>query len=493
MKIIIGKLGLETNTFSSEKGTFEYWSKQGFYQGEDMIARLKGKTDYLSAMMDAADALGVEVIPTIGMLDAGPTATREALDQALGMMLDMIKAHQDEADALCLALHGAGCAEGIDDLETYTLRKIREVVGYGKKIMYTLDLHANMTKEMVALGDGIFGIKYYPHTDQYEAGYRAFSTLVKCLREDKDIYTSMVKLPMLICCSAGNTISGPMKAFEAYVRNYKEAHGLIDATLFHGFPFADTPCTGASIVTVSEVSQEDADWCAEELADVVWKRREELRVPVLDAEEAIAEAKKTVNEKRGYVVINEASDNPGGAATCDATGLLKALIAHQEVHSILGYIHDPEIAAAAFAAGVGGKVSGLLGAKKDKLHGTPVILKDAYVAALSDGKTVGNNIMVRGIPADYGRTARLVIGNCEVVVTERLVQQTFDDTPFTVAGANLESYDIVAVKSCIHFRAWFEERAAAIIGTSTEGIHTDRLETLPYQRIPRPIWPLDPM
>ena len=91
----------------------------------------------------------------------------------------------------------------------------------------------------------------------------------------------------------------------------------------------------------------------------------------------------------------------------------------------------------------------------------------------------------------YGKSARLKIGNAEVVVTENLMQQAFDNIPFVMVGADIDQYDIVGVKSSNHFRAWFEPRAKGIVTADTPGIGTENLKQLPYKQIRRPIFPLD--
>src|SRR5690606_31814111 len=73
-------------------------------------------------------------------------------------------------DAVCLALHGAGVAEGIEDIEGDLLQAVRELVGREVPIVVTLDLHANVTPLMVEHADIIIGNYLYPHTDSYERG-----------------------------------------------------------------------------------------------------------------------------------------------------------------------------------------------------------------------------------------------------------------------------------------------------------------------------------
>jgi microcystin degradation protein MlrC len=51
---------------------------------------------------------------------------------------------------------------------------------------------------------------------------------------------------------------------------------------------------------------------------------------------------------------------------------------------------------------------------------------------------------------------------------------------------------IVVVKSPNGFRAPYREIAKEMILVDTPGWSTPKLRTLPYRRLPRPIYPLDP-
>lgn len=490
MKILFGMLGHETNTFASDEGTFERWAQSGWTVGEDIFRVYDGAPDYPGGMIKAGREEGVELIPTVAILNAGPLITKEALDYSVGTLLGYVENHKNELDGICLGLHGAGAAEGTDDLETYILQKIREMVGDDMPITVSLDLHGNISEDMVRLSDGLFGIKQYPHVDQAEAGYLAMKTLIGILRGQCRPKTVLKRIPMLIACAVGSTFKMPMQGFTEHVAAYAKEKGLLDATLFHGFPYGDVPCAGASIVVVAEEGAEEA---ADELAQWVWENRHELDPVCLSAEEAVDEAlAELAKEGEGYVVINETSDNPGGGTPGDGTHLLREFLRRDLEGAIMGYIHDEEIALKAHAAGVGETINGLLGGKTDNIHGEPIELKDAKVIALSDGHAIYTSPMYKGLPVCYGKTARLRIGNVEVIVSEKLPQQTFDDCPFMVVGADVEQYRIVGVKSSAHFRAFFQPRAKAIVTADPPGIHTANFNQLTYKNLTHPIYPLDP-
>ncbi|MER9204221.1 MlrC C-terminal domain-containing protein [Mesorhizobium sp. M0933] len=138
-------------------------------------------------------------------------------------------------------------------------------------------------------------------------------------------------------------------------------------------------------------------------------------MPDVAVERALAALEKP---GAGYVVIVEISDNPGAGAPGTGTHLLREILRRDLPKTIFGFISDPEIALLAHEVGVGGVVSGLLGGKTDKIHGAPIELHNARVCALSDGNATYVSPMMEGLPVCYGKTARLCIGNVDIIVTE---------------------------------------------------------------------------
>ncbi len=78
-----------------------------------------------------------------------------------------------------------------------------------------------------------------------------------------------------------------------------------------------------------------------------------------------------------------------------------------------------------------------------------------------------------------------------IVASER--SQTLDSEVFLLHGIDVTRYRIVALKSQQHFRGGFSSIAGTIIRADTPGFTTSDLSLLPFQRITRPIWPLDPL
>ncbi|MBE6969035.1 MAG: M81 family metallopeptidase [Ruminococcaceae bacterium] len=496
MKVLVGMLAHEANSFASRLGTFDLWAPSGWLEGDEILRSFEDTADfagYIGGMVRAAREVGgVELIPTVSLNNAAPTLSRETVDYTVGVLLSYVEKYKDELDGICICLHGAGAAEGIDDLESYTLTKIREIVGYDMPITVPLDLHGNITEDMVRLSDGLFGCKEYPHTDMAVAGYNAMKALLNILGGGERPTTVLRKLPLMVAPGAGTTTQYPMKEFKDHVAQYVTEHGLIDATLFHGFCYADVPCVGASIVTVADRA-EDAEKAADELAQWVWDNREKLIPECLSPEEAVDRALEELSKPGGgFVVINETSDNPGGGTPGDGTGLLREFFRRDLEGAIFGYIYDRDFACMAHEVGVGGLVSGLLGGKTDNKHGAPIEVKDALVLSLCDGNTAFISPVCKGLKARYGKMARLRLGKVEFIVAENLCHQTYDDRPFLITGADINGYRILGLKSTAHFKAFFRPLAKAIITTDPPGIQTNNFNQMPFQRIKRPMFPLDP-
>lgn len=485
MKIAIGQFTHETNTFSPLRSDFNTKSA-GWDDAEDLIAKHRGVPDYLGGAIKAAEEEHVELIPLPSLYGAaGPLILKNSLDDMLGVISGALRQHNAEIDGLFFALHGAGCAEGVDDLESYILRVLRDEIG-NKPIMVSLDLHGNITQEMIDFSDGLFGIKEYPHIDMGEAGFLATNSLIRKIRGEINPVTSLVRLPVLLAPSMNSTFLEPMKSLKEHFAEFCKERHLLDVSFFHGFPYSDHPGTGASVMVVADGREPKQE--AEELASYFWNRCFDFLPVSLMPDQAIDLALQKV--QKGFVVINETSDNPGGGTPCDGTHLLRSLVERNLPESIMAYIVDPESVADCHRAGVNGRVDLTIGGKTDHFHGDPLVVKDAEVLNLSNGKIVFTSPMRKGVPFEYGKSSRIKVGNVECILVSNRYQ-TLDDRPFLMTGADIYSYKIIGVKSSNHFRAFFQPLADAIVTADPPGLHTNNFKSLPYQRIPRPIFPLD--
>jgi len=482
MKILIGEIAHETNTFANEKTTVESFKEWEWIHGDEILQKHRKVRDYLGGMMERAEETGVEIIPLFSAF-AMPSGviTKETYNVLLQELTNSIKAVK-EYDAICLALHGAGVAEDEDDLEGGILSAIREVVGYKIPVVVTLDLHGNITDQMVQEADVLLGVNFYPHVDCFERGIEAIDITRKILSGELQPKMSLKKLPLMIPTSTTNL--PPAKNINELCWAHEVNEKIIDCTFFHGFPYTNIPEVGVSVVTVTNNDQELADQAAEEIALEIWNTKEMFFPDIINPDEGIKRALKIEGKP---IVINETSDNPGGGTPGDGTHLLSAMIEANLENACFSFIYDPEVVNIAHNSGVGATIDVLLGGKTDDLHGKPLKVT-AYVKTLADGRFIQSSQMGKGAKVNYGKSARLVVGDIDIVVCSKR-SQTLDEQIFLLHGIDIRSYKIVALKSSQHFRAGFEPLAHTIITVDSPGLSSFNLFSFEHSRLAKEVYP----
>lgn len=484
MKIAIGQVGHETNTFSKVQTTVESFKRFEWDEGEEIISRYKGVRDYLGGMLDRAEQLGIDVVPTFSAL-ALPSGiitaeTYEALRNGITKGLE----EASEVDAVCLALHGAGVAEGIDDLEAGILKAVRGIVGYSVPVAATLDLHGNVTEEMLQEADALLGVHLYPHTDSYERGAEAVDLARQIVEGAIHPTMYLTKLPLMLPASTTNL--PPARDISEACWAWEKEPAVLDCTFFHGFPYADVPIVGVFVLAITNGDDELAQRVSTDVAQKVWEAREDFFPETPSPTEGLKQALGTEGQP---IILNETSDNPGGGSPGDGTHLLRAMLEEGLENACFAFINDPEVARIAHEAGVGSCIDIALGGKTDSLHGEPLEVS-AYVKCLTDGRFVQSSPMWRGRDINLGLSARLQIEGGDVVVCS-VNAQVLDEQVFLLHGIDVATYKVVGLKSSQHFRAAFEDLSERIITVDSPGLGTLQLTTFDYTRLVRPIYPLD--
>jgi microcystin degradation protein MlrC len=424
-------------------------------------------------------------VPTFAA-QAHPSGTiqRDAFERMRDELLDGLRA-AGALDAVCLALHGAGSAEGVDDLEGTLLAAVRELVGPDMPVMATLDLHCHATEVMLSNATALLTVHEYPHVDSYERGAEALELAVRTARGEVGPVMHLELLPMAI--PPITSFHGPARAVNERCWAWEQRPGVLDVAFLHGYPHTDVPIISTSVIAIADGDAELAREAAKDVALFIWQTRDEFRSDLPAPAVAIRQA---LAFDGGPVVIAEVSDNPGGGSPGDGTHLLRAMLDAGLTDAAFGFIYDPETAAQAHAAGAGATIQARIGGQTDPaILGAPVEVA-AYVKCLTDGRFRSQSAMGRGSERNLGKMARLVVGGVDVIVGSESVQ-TIDPELFLLHGIDVTRYKIVALKSQNHFRAGFEPVAAHIIRTDPPGWTTSNLSTLDFKRIRRPIWPLD--
>ncbi|MFW6074446.1 MAG: MlrC C-terminal domain-containing protein, partial [Chloroflexota bacterium] len=262
--------------------------------------------------------------------------------------------------------------------------------------------------------------------------------------------------------------------------------GVLCIMLAGGFPYSDIPDAGVAVLVTTDNDPVLAGQVAERLARACWDRREDFRANLMNPADAVAHIRSADS---GPIVLADVADNPGAGSSCDGTVMLQALLESGLDGVAVGTIADPETVARADEIGIGNSGTVHLGGKVDDLHG-PTLEVEAYVRSVADISFVNTGPMGTGGTTHLGRTAVLVSHGVSIVVTSNRVQ-TLDPELFRAVGIPPEEQRALLVKSSVHFRAGFEPIAAEIIEIDTPGLSSPNLQRFDYDRVRRPIWPLD--
>jgi microcystin degradation protein MlrC len=154
---------------------------------------------------------------------------------------------------------------------------------------------------------------------------------------------------------------------------------------------------------------------------------------------------------------------------------------------------DPPAVAHAQRAGPGGRFDFAVGGKRDHVFSQPLAVRGQVLACGQPARYIlRGGHLGDALEIDMGTSAIVRLGDVTLLLVERPGPGS---TPLMYRCVGLEPKDfkIVIVKSPAGFRAEFEPFAAGIILSACPGCASPLLERLPYRRLSRPIWPLDPI
>lgn len=477
MSLRLGIAGIwhETSTFVPGETALGDFEAYGLADGpEAMRVLFEGTATEVGGALEACAALGHEAVPCF-WAGAVPGPTVGAATWAA--LRDRLLASLERAlplDGVLLPLHGALVADGCDDPESELLAAVRGRVG-SIPVAVVLDLHGNPGDGLIAGSDILLAYNTFPHTDAAERASVAVGLLAETVEGSLAPVVAGRRVPVLSCPLAQATEAEPMAGLLRSARRLEARPGVAAVGLLPGYAYADVGRLGFAVCVTGEDAAANA--AADELAAEVWERREGFHVELAGIEEAVGRALAAA----APVVLAEVSDNVGGGAPGDATHVVAALV-DAGARGAVAVLHDAAAAATVCAAGPGAEV--------EVLAGSPPLLLRGRVGFAGEARYRRTGSYMTGREVDMGLCAVIDTGGVEVALTSRRVPP-FDGDHLRAVGIEPAERRILVAKSAIAWRAAFGDVATEAIAVDTPGPCTCRLETLPYERRPRPLWPLD--
>lgn len=487
MHVLVGQFAQESNSFIELPTEVASFEGQQCLRGEQVLTGLLGTRGTVAGFLDGlAGTEDLVPVPTVAAWapSGGPLST----DCYEHLLQPIEQAATPELDGVLLALHGAMMTDRHDDADGELLRRIRARVGPGVPIIATLDLHANVTEAMVEHADGLIGYDTYPHIDLYEVGERAARMLLTTVTTGLRPRTILAKVPMIVPAEGMDTSEEPMISLVRQAIRLRDGEGVLSSSVFAVQPWLDVPDTGFSAIAV--VDRPDViDVTVEALqgiAEAAWSRRDAFRAPLVAVDEGIAAA---LASPEGPVVLSDPADATGAGSAGDSAYVIARLLAAEPDRMCIACIVAPRAVAAAHEAGTGATITTEIGAQVDPRWTEPVTIT-AFVRTLSSGHFRYRGGKSRGLEVSMGPAAVLQVGEVFILVMERPAE-TFDPGMYEAVGLPPQRAAVVLVRSATQFRDSYRGIAVDTLLLDAPGPSTARLERLPWQKVPRPIYPLD--
>src|SRR5690348_8413584 len=481
-RIAVGGFLHETNTFAPTKATYDAFLHGGGWPrlgtGADVLSVRRINVG-LAGFIDAAETQRWDLVPTI-FAAATPSAhvTEDAYERIAKVMVDGL-ASAGPLDAVYLDLHGAMVTEHLDDGEGEILARVRKVIGKDVPLVASLDLHANVTPEMVAHADALIAYRTYPHVDMADTGRACARHLALLLKTKQRFAKAFRQSPFLIPISWQCTNDEPAKSIYQKLAAM-QSETVPTLSFAFGFPAADFVHCGPSIFAYGR-TQADADAAAEAIAALIEGHEDDFDGKIWSPDEGVRHAMELAKSATKPIVIADTQDNPGAGGDSDTTGMLRALVRNNAQAAATGMMYDPEAARAAHAAGEGATVTLALGGKSGIPGDSP--FKETFVVEkLSDGNFLAPGPFYGGRMMKMGPSACLRIGDVRVVVASHKTQLA-DQAMYRYVGIEPTTQKILVNKSSVHFRADFEPIAAKLLICAAPGAMPANTASLPWTRL----------
>lgn len=469
--IAVGGFQHETNTFAPTKADYAAFElgagRPGVQFGAAIAPALAGANLPAAGAFDTLHTLGHRTVG-LAWAAAAPSAqvTGDAFDRIAGEIVRRL-AEAGPVDGVYLDLHGAMVAEHYDDGEGELLARVRKVVGARVPIVASLDLHANVTRAMLALADGLVAYRTYPHVDMAETGQRAAQLLDATLKRGRPMAKAAKTLNFLTSIPSQCSLIEPCKRLYLSLDAIERELGLC-LSFAPGFPMADFAECGMTVFGYG-ADETRAHAAVARLAVEVAAAEPDFVLELYPPDEAVGLAMRH-GEPGAPVVLADTQDNPGAGGNGDTTGLLAAMIRLRAEDAVLGMLIDAPSAAAAHALGRGNSARFALG-EISGLPGHVPLAGEFTVQALGDGNFIGTGPYYRGLALKLGPMALLrsrEAPGVRVVLASKKCQ-TADQEMFRHLGVEPKTQRLVAVKSSVHFRADFQPIAKQVLVVRAPG------------------------
>ncbi len=484
-RVLIAGLFHETHTFlDGTTGLRDF----AVMRGGEML-RCEGDSSPLGGALECAREFGWEVVPTVDYR-ATPSAIVE--DEVVETFWSELSTRiTSQPDAVYLVLHGAMTSQSLPDVTGEILARLRQQIGSAVPIFGVFDLHANFTQRMADSANCLIAYRENPHADARQAALIAARLLQRTLTTGQVPRMFWHHPPLVWPPTGVGTANDPMRALERLARELEAGSPDFWAiSVCAGFAFADTPDTGVSFAIATIGTEENARAGLQRLTSLALEKKDGGNVTDPPIGEVFAQLDPLPS---GLTVLVEPSDNIGGGAPGDSTGLLRELIEHRIPNAAI-CINDPEAVQRLSSLAPGAKITLPIGGRGSRLDAGPLTL-DVELLRSGDGKfeledKQSHLASMCGDRFDMGPCAVVRHGGLTILLTSHKTPP-FDLGQWRSQGIEPAALSVIVVKAAVAHRRAYDPIAMRMLWVDTPGPCTSNVRSLPYRKIQRPVFPLD--
>lgn len=476
----------ESNTFSSVPTDLDAFMRTQYLLGQELVTYHQGKRTEPGGMIDVLRKSNVDIIPTLSAwaIPSG-VVTRRAYREIKKQITDPIKKYAAELDGVLLALHGAMIVEGLEDPEGDLIEEVRRIVKDGCYIGVSLDMHAHLTNNMVNNADFFTAYRTHPHVDQYETGAKTAEIMLKAVENSVKFAKSYLWIPLM---APGENRDETREQLASESRDIEKDPTVVSSLFIISHPWSDITIQGDSVLVITDNDENLARSYARRFAKKYWDLRYDFPLDLFSMQQAAKIGLET--KAGGPTVICEMGDCLLGGASGDVMTTVSYLMQRGARDVAVAVVVDPESVETAIRSGKGGKVRMNVGGKIYTEKNPPLYF-EGTVKFCGEDVEGQDNILV-GYETKMGRMVVVEGNGVELVIVEK-PGKIGGPSFLRAVGIEPEEKQFIVLKDSIGPLISYKDIARHILLVDTPGWCDHKLATITYTKVPRPIFPLDPI
>ena len=487
MSLRVALLGIyhESNTFVPQATITTDFENGHYLMGEAIRNEYQHAHHEVGGMIEVMDREGIEVIPVLfAEATPGGSVSANTYEGILNNMLEGLEKILP-VDACLVVPHGAGVSENHLDMDGHWLSLVRQKLGDSIPVIGTLDLHANVSELMVSSTNALVAYKKNPHVDMRQRGIEAANLLVALLKGETKPVQALVQVPLAISIEQQFTSNEPCKSLYAFADELSRDPEILSLSIQHGFPYADVPEMGTSIIVVANGSKDKALATAKTLEKYILDRRESF----VGRKNDIPTSLSLIDKNEKPVLLLDMGDNVGGGGPANNCCLLDAFEKSKQ-YKYFVCIYDPEAVKSAekhqpdeFFELI------IVGTGEDRIKSYRVNVK---LLSVTNGEFKESNPRHGGqINFKMGKTVTVATAEGSVIMLTSLRVMPFSLQQLISQGVNPTDFEAIVAKGVNAPIAAYAPVCPTIIQVNTPGVTQADMTLFKYEHRRKPLFPFE--